>query len=98
VPSERQINVPDIGDFHDVEVIELLVAVGDRVRADQTLITLESEKATMEIPSPAAGVVKALAVGLGDKVSEGSLIATLEVDDEIAAGAPPPGAPAASET
>ena len=98
MPSERQINVPDIGDFHDVEVIELLVAVGDRVRAEQTLITLESEKATMEIPSPAAGVVKALSVGLGDKVSEGSLIATLEVDDEIAAGAPPPGAPATSET
>ena len=94
--SERQITVPDIGDFHDVEVIEVLVAVGDRVKADQTLITLESEKATMEIPSPAAGVVRALAVGLGDKVSEGSLIATLEVD-EAAAAAQPPRAPVAAD-
>ncbi len=88
--SERQVNVPDIGDFHDVEVIEVLVAVGDRVAADQTLITLESEKATMEIPSPAAGVVKSLAVGLGDKVNQGSLIATLELgEDAVASGAPP---------
>ena len=77
--SERQVLVPDIGDFHDVEVIEVLVAVGDTVAADQTLITLESDKATMEIPSPAAGVVRALAVRLGDKVSEGAPIATLEV-------------------
>jgi pyruvate dehydrogenase E2 component (dihydrolipoamide acetyltransferase) len=84
VASERQVLVPDIGDFHDVEVIELLVAVGDTVAADQTLITLESEKATMEIPSPAAGVVKSLAVRLGDKVSEGSPIATLEVAEEKA--------------
>ena len=58
VASERQVLVPDIGDFHDVEVIEVLVAVGDTVAADQTLITLESDKATMEIPSPAAGVVQ----------------------------------------
>ncbi len=86
--SERQVNVPDIGDFHDVEVIEVLVAVGDRVSVDQTLITLESEKATMEIPSPTAGVVKALAVALGDKLNEGSLIATLEVDESAAAVAP----------
>ena len=83
--SERQITVPDIGDFHDVEVIEVLVAVGDRVKADQTLITLESEKATMEIPSPAAGVVKSLAVGLGDKLNQGSLIATPETVVEIPA-------------
>ncbi|HEY8155280.1 MAG TPA: dihydrolipoyllysine-residue acetyltransferase [Myxococcota bacterium] len=82
--SERQVLVPDIGDFHDVEVIEVLVAVGDTVRADQTLITLESDKATMEIPSPSAGVVRSLAVSLGDKLSEGSLIATLEVAVETA--------------
>ena len=79
--SERQVHVPDIGDFHDVEVIEVLVAVGDRVKLDQGLITLESDKATMEIPSPSAGVVRALAVGLGDKLNEGSLIATLEVEE-----------------
>jgi len=89
VASERQVLVPDIGDFHDVEVIEVLVAVGDSVRADQTLITLESDKATMEIPSPAAGVVRSLAVALGDKVSEGTRIATLEVAEEAVAGAAP---------
>ena len=91
--SERQVLVPDIGDFHDVEVIEVLVAVGDTVRPDQTLITLESDKATMEIPSPSAGVVRSIAVSLGDKLSEGSLIATLEVTEEAAA----PEVPAAAE-
>jgi pyruvate dehydrogenase E2 component (dihydrolipoamide acetyltransferase) len=95
VASERQVLVPDIGDFHDVEVIEVLVAVGDTVAADQTLITLESEKATMEIPSPAAGVVRALSVRLGDKVSEGSPIATLEVAEGAKEPAPAQ-APAAS--
>src|SRR5262249_5818809 len=68
-----------------VDVIEVLVAPGDRVRVEQSLITLESEKATMEIPSPAAGVVRALHVAVGDKVSQGSPILTLEV--EGAAGA-----------
>jgi pyruvate dehydrogenase E2 component (dihydrolipoamide acetyltransferase) len=95
VASERQVLVPDIGDFHDVEVIEVLVAVGDTVAADQTLITLESDKATMEIPSPAAGVVRALSVRLGDKVSEGSPIATLEVAAEGAQTASKEGAAAA---
>jgi len=89
VASERQVLVPDIGDFHDVEVIEVLVAVGDTVRADQTLITLESDKATMEIPSPAAGVVRSLAVALGDKLSEGSLIATLELAEPAATTSAP---------
>jgi pyruvate dehydrogenase E2 component (dihydrolipoamide acetyltransferase) len=95
VASERQVLVPDIGDFHDVEVIEVLVAVGDTVAADQTLITLESDKATMEIPSPAAGVVRSLAVRLGDKVNEGSPIATLEVAEAEAPAANAP-APSAS--
>jgi pyruvate dehydrogenase E2 component (dihydrolipoamide acetyltransferase) len=98
VASERQILVPDIGDFQDVEVIEVLVAPGQRVEANQSLITLESDKATMEIPSPAAGVVRALAVSLGDKVSEGTLIATLEVSDEAVeaeASGPPQTAPSA---
>src|SRR5262245_22138949 len=83
MPALRQVLVPDIGDFEDVDVIEVLVAPGDRVRAEQSLITLESEKATMEIPSPAAGVVRALHVAVGDKVSEGSLIATLEVEEAL---------------
>jgi pyruvate dehydrogenase E2 component (dihydrolipoamide acetyltransferase) len=98
MPPEREVRVPDIGDFEDVDVIEVLVAPGDRVRVEQSLITLESEKATMEIPSPCAGVVKALHVAVGDKVSEGSRIATLEVDEaarEAAAAAEvkPPGPP-----
>jgi len=78
--SERPVLVPDIGDFEDVDVIEVLVAAGARVEAEQSLVTLESDKATMEIPSPVAGVVKALHVAVGDKVSEGSLIVTLEVE------------------
>ena len=78
--SERQVLVPDIGDFEGVDVIEVLVAPGERVDAEQSLVTLESEKATMEIPSPAAGIVRALHVAVGDKVSEGSPILTLEVE------------------
>ena len=73
-----EVRVPDIGDFHDVEVIEVLVAPGDAVTADQSLITLESDKATMEIPAPRAGVVRELAVAVGARVSEGSLILRLE--------------------
>jgi pyruvate dehydrogenase E2 component (dihydrolipoamide acetyltransferase) len=84
VAAERQVPVPDIGEFEDVDVIEVLVAPGDRVVAEQSLITLESDKATMEIPSPCAGVVKALHVAVGDKVSAGSPILTLEVSDEDA--------------
>ena len=70
--------VPDIGDFGDVPVIELLVSVGDSVAADDPLVTLESEKATMDVPAPVAGVVKAVHVKLGDKVSEGSKVVDLE--------------------
>ncbi len=87
----RTVKVPDIGDFKEVEVIELLVKPGDSVSAEQSLITLESDKATMEIPSPQAGVVKELLVKLGDKVSEGSPVVVLESD----AGAP--AAPAAAK-
>lgn len=76
-----EIRVPDIGDFDDIPVIEVLVAVGDEVELDQSLVTLESDKATMEVPAPAAGVIKSLEVGLNDQVSEGSLIATLETAD-----------------
>ncbi|MBB1061533.1 dihydrolipoyl dehydrogenase [Marilutibacter spongiae] len=76
--TQIEVKVPDIGDYDGVPVIELLVAVGDSVSADQGLVTLESDKATMEVPSPAAGVVKALKVKLGDTVSEGAVIAILE--------------------
>ncbi len=73
-----EVKVPDIGDFKNVEVIEVLVKPGDAVEKEQSLITLESDKATMEIPSPGAGVVKELKVKLGDKLSEGSVILVLE--------------------
>jgi pyruvate dehydrogenase E2 component (dihydrolipoamide acetyltransferase) len=83
-----EIKVPDIGDFAEVTVIELMVKVGDTVKAEQSLITVESDKASMEIPSSHAGVVKELKVALGDKVKEGSLVLMLEVAGEAAAPAP----------
>ncbi len=73
-----EVKVPDIGDFKDVAVIEVFVKAGDKIEAEQSLITLETDKAAMEVPCPAAGVVKALKVKVGDKVSEGSVILTLE--------------------
>ncbi len=79
--AEQTIELPNIGDFEDVEVIELLVKPGDAVEKEQALLVLESDKATMEIPSPLAGVVKKLLVGVGDRVSEGKPIALLEVGD-----------------
>lgn len=84
--STIEVKVPDIGDFSDVPVIELLVAVGDQVAEEDPLITLESDKATMEVPSPANGKVKEIKVALGDKVSEGALIMLLE-GEGAAAGA-----------
>ena len=83
-----EVKVPDIGDFDEVAVIELMVKVGDTVKAEQSLITVESDKASMEIPSSHAGVVKEVKVALGDKVSEGSLVVMLEVAGEAAAPAP----------
>jgi pyruvate dehydrogenase E2 component (dihydrolipoamide acetyltransferase) len=80
-----QVVVPDIGDFKEVEVIEVLVKPGDAVAKEQSLITLESDKATMEIPSPAAGVVKELKIKMGDKVSKGSPILELESKEEAPA-------------
>jgi pyruvate dehydrogenase E2 component (dihydrolipoamide acetyltransferase) len=82
------IAVPDIGDFADVGVIELLVKVGDTVAAEQSLITVESDKASMEIPSSHAGVIKALKVAIGDRVSKGSIIASIEAAGGVAAPAP----------
>jgi len=78
-----QVSVPDIGDFTDVPIIEIQVKPGDRVKAEDPLITLESDKASMEVPSPAAGIVKTVVVKLGDKVSEGTPILTLEVDGAL---------------
>ncbi|HYL24052.1 MAG TPA: dihydrolipoyllysine-residue acetyltransferase [Burkholderiales bacterium] len=84
----NQVVVPDIGDFKDVEVIEVLVKPGDAVSKEQSLITLESDKATMEIPSPSAGVVKELKVKTGDKVSQGTPILLLDAQDEQRKAAP----------
>src|SRR5438105_7546732 len=77
-----EVKVPDIGDFKNVEVIEVLVKPGDQVAKEQSLITLESDKATMEIPSPGAGVVRELKLKLGDKVSKGSLILLLDSSEK----------------
>jgi len=90
-----EVKVPDIGDFEDVEIIEVLVKPGDRVEKEASLITLESDKATIEIPSPKAGVVKELRVKLGDKVSQGSPILLLE-ESAGAAAAPSKPAPASA--
>ena len=81
----RQVLVPDIGDFKEVPVIELQVKPGDRVEAEAALITLESDKASMEVPSPYAGVVKSVAIKIGDRVSQGAPILTLELDGAGAA-------------
>ncbi len=86
--SITEIKIPDIGDFKEVDVIEVLVKPGDRVAKESSLITVESDKATMEIPSPAAGVVKELMVKLGDKVSEGSAILLLEASNDEVQTAP----------
>lgn len=92
-----EVKVPDIGDFDEVAIIEVLVKAGDTVKAEQSLITVESDKASMEIPSSHAGVVKELKVALGDKVKEGSVVVMLETADVAAAvPAAAPVAPAAS--
>ena len=96
------IQVPDIGDFDEVGVIELLVKVGDTVKAEQSLITVESDKASMELPSSHAGTVKELKVAVGDKVKQGSVIVVLEAEqaaesEQKQAPAPAPQAPAATK-
>jgi pyruvate dehydrogenase E2 component (dihydrolipoamide acetyltransferase) len=88
------VKVPDIGDFKEVEVIELMVKVGDTIKVDQSLITVESDKASMEIPSSQAGVVKEIKVKVGDKVAEGSLLLIVEASGGVAAA--PAAAPAAA--
>src|SRR5512134_337310 len=93
-----EVKVPDIGDFKDVPIIEVLVKVGDRVKKEDSLVTLESDKATMEVPSPRDGVVKEVDVKVGDKVSQGTLILVLDGDGAATAApalaAAPPSPPA----
>ncbi|MGM3276617.1 dihydrolipoyllysine-residue acetyltransferase [Ralstonia sp. 24A2] len=89
-----EVKVPDIGDYTDVPVIEISVKVGDKVEAEQSLITLESDKATMDVPSPAAGIVKEIRVKVGDAVSQGTLIVVLEGAGGAAAAPAPAQAPA----
>src|SRR5512137_210556 len=93
--SALEVKVPDIGDFTDVPVIEIFVKPGDTVAAEDSLVTLESDKATMDVPAPAAGTVREVHVKLGDKVSQGTLIVVLE-PAAGAAAAPAPVAPAKS--
>src|SRR5688500_4577504 len=92
-----EVKVPDIGDFKEIEVIEVLVKPGDTVSKEQSLITLESDKATMEIPSPAAGKVAQLKLKVGDKVSKGSLILLLEGEAKAEAPVQSPKAPEAAK-
>src|SRR5216684_5152803 len=104
--ATQEVKVPDIGDFKNVPVIQVFVKAGDQVKAEDPLISLESDKATMDVPSPAAGSIKELKVKVGDRVSEGRVILVLEtagaeaVPQPPAAGAPAPsaaaGAPAPS--
>ena len=96
-----EVKVPDIGDFKNIPVIEVLVKPGDAVNKEDPLVTLESDKATMDIPAPSAGIVKAVSLKPGDKVSMGTLVLTLE--ETAAAGAPAAtpasaAAPAAAQT
>jgi len=88
VAEIKQVLVPDIGDYKDVPVIEVLVKVGDTVKAEQSLLTLETDKATMDVPAPFDGVVKEIKVKVGDKISEGSVILLLEVSGETGEHAP----------
>ncbi|HWZ72829.1 MAG TPA: dihydrolipoyllysine-residue acetyltransferase [Casimicrobiaceae bacterium] len=96
MPQTVEVKVPDIGDFTDVPIIEVLVKPGDSVKAEDSLVTLESDKATMDVPSPSAGVIKDVKVKLGDKVSEGSVIVTLEAEAGNGAGAASPAQAAAA--
>ncbi|MBS0199495.1 MAG: dihydrolipoyllysine-residue acetyltransferase [Proteobacteria bacterium] len=94
----KESRVPDIGDYHDIPVIELLVKVGDTVAKDDGLATLESDKATMEVPAEFAGVIKELRVKLGDTVSQGAVVAVIEAQGAAEAAAPPAAAPAPAPT
>ncbi len=93
-----EVTVPDIGDYKNIPVIEVFVKAGDTVKAEDSLMTLESDKATMDVPSPASGVVKEIVIKPGDKVSKGTLVLKLEAADNVAAPATPAPAPAKPTT
>src|SRR4249920_1610315 len=84
-----EVKVPDIGDFKDIPIIEIFVKPGDTVKAEDPLLSLESDKATMDVPAPRGGVVESIAVKLGDKVSEGSVIMTFNAEGGAAAAPAP---------
>ena len=92
--ATTEVKVPDIGNYTNVPVIEVLVKAGDTVAKDQGLVTLESDKATMEVPSSVAGVVKEVRVKLGDEVSEGAVVAVIEAEGAGTAPGKPPLPPA----
>ncbi|NHZ32315.1 dihydrolipoyl dehydrogenase [Massilia rubra] len=94
--STIEVKVPNIGDFKEVEVIEVMIKVGDTIKVDQSLITVESDKASMEIPASHAGVVKEIKVKVGDKIAEGSMLLVLDAAGDAAAAAPAAAAPAAA--
>ena len=86
----REVLLPDIGDFRDVEVIEVLVSPGDQINEEDALITLESDKATMEVPAPVSGTIEEIKVRMGDKISEGSLIVVIKEGDMVMPELPSP--------
>ena len=90
MPTIQEVTLPDIGDFAGVEIIEILVAPGDRVEKEQSLLTLESDKATMDIPAPRGGLVTEIKVALGQKLNRGDLILLLEVGEAVDASSAPP--------
>jgi pyruvate dehydrogenase E2 component (dihydrolipoamide acetyltransferase) len=87
--EERKVLLPDIGDFENVDIVEILVSPGDRVAVDDSLVVLETDKATMEIPAPFAGVISQMNVRIGDTISEGGLVCVIEVDEDSQPLAPP---------
>ncbi|MEX3918706.1 biotin/lipoyl-containing protein, partial [Paraburkholderia sp. BR10872] len=93
-----EVKVPDIGDFKDIDVIEVNIKAGDVIEKEQTLLSLESDKATMEVPSDVAGTVKEVKIKAGDKASQGTVIALVEASEGAAAPAPKAEAPKAAET
>jgi len=90
VAELKIINLPDIGDFEEIEVIEILIAAGDAIAPEDSIIVLESDKSTMEIPSPFGGIVKSISVRVGDRISEGSEVAKIEVSESVEGEKPTP--------
>jgi pyruvate/2-oxoglutarate dehydrogenase complex dihydrolipoamide acyltransferase (E2) component len=91
-----EVSVPDLGDFADVEIIEVFVKPGDRVEAEDPIVTLETDKATLDVPSPAPGIVRGVKIAVGDRVSTGDALITLETQGEDAEAAPSPARSGAS--